>query len=60
LPHELGKLPLTYYQTLVDTLRDMRAAEIAAARGEDDVIDVDVDAMIRKGRRAGFGVSDDR
>ena len=56
LPHELGQLPLTYYQTLVDALRDMRAAEDAPIT-EDDALDIDVDAMIRKGRRTGFGAS---
>jgi len=54
----LGKLPLTYYQTLVDTLRDIRAAENEATSGDGDILDVDVDAMIRKGRRTGFGASE--
>jgi len=40
----------------VDALRDMRAAEDAPIT-EDDALDIDVDAMIRKGRRTGFGAS---
>jgi len=34
----------------------MRAAEDAPIT-EDDALDIDVDAMIRKGRRTGFGAS---
>jgi len=57
LPHELGKLPLTYYQTLVDMLRSMRAAESQTSE-DNEVLDVDVDALVRKGRRSGFGASE--
>lgn len=56
MPHELGKLPLTYYQTLVDMLRSMREAENQTS-GDDEVLDVDVDALVRKGQRSGFGAS---
>jgi hypothetical protein len=59
LPHEFGHLPLTYFQTLVD--RTASTGDPAPARSDtadenDDVKVVDVDALIRKGQRAGFAV----
>lgn len=60
MPHELGKLPLTYYQTLVNHLREETASS-QPRNGDDDenedVVSVDVDALIRKGQTTGFGVS---
>lgn len=67
MPHELGKLPLTYYQTLVnhvqDTLRPTRTDETPKGEGtfsssdvddSDGVVSVDVDALIRQGRTVGI------
>lgn len=59
MPHELGKLPLTYYQTLIDHFRE-EAASSQTRNGDDDenegVVSVDVDSLIRKGQTTGFGV----
>jgi hypothetical protein len=57
LPHELGRLPLTYFQTLFEaTLED--APQPPTRNGDDgeneDAVSVDVDALIRKGQRQGF------
>jgi hypothetical protein len=59
LPHEFGRLPLTYFQTLVDRLAAHDARENSPARNgsghdDEDVELVDVDALIRKGQRKGF------
>ena len=59
LPHEL-RIPLTYFQTLVDFLREEQTATPPTRNGDDgeneDVVSVDVDELIRKGKRSGFGV----
>ena len=57
LPHELGSLPLTYFQTLYDAVVEA-SKPLTRNGGEDeneDVLSVDVDELIRKGQRTGFG-----
>jgi hypothetical protein len=52
----MGRLPLTYFQTLFEATLD--TAEPPTRNGGDDenedVVSVDVDALIRKGQRIGF------
>jgi hypothetical protein len=50
------RIPLTYFQTLVEFFD-----ETAPARNDDgdengDVVSVDVDDLVRKSQRSGFGV----
>lgn len=55
----MGKLPITYFQTLVETLGALDEASVPPTRngddGETDAVSVDVDALIRKGQKTGFG-----
>lgn len=64
-PHELGRLPLTYYQTLVLGISEQPAAA-KGPKGEgrfdvddvddaDQVVDIDVDELIRQKRIVGTG-----
>lgn len=57
LPHELGRLPLTYFQTLFEATLE-EASEPQSRNGDDDenedVVSVDVDELVRKGQRSGF------
>ena len=59
LPHELGRLPLTYFQTLFDASTASAGTPPARTDGDDatDVVSVDVDELIRKGQRSGFGAT---
>lgn len=56
LPHDLGPLPLTYFQTLFEA--SLEAAPPPTRNGgendNEDVLSVDVDDLIRKGQRSGF------
>lgn len=58
LPHELGRLPLTYFQTLFEASQETAFQQPPATRngddGETDAVSVDVDELIRKGQRDGF------
>jgi len=61
LPHEFGRLPLTYFQTLVDQLVAHNEREYGPTRNgsgldDDDEELVDVDELIRKGQAQGFKV----
>jgi hypothetical protein len=59
LPHEFGRLPLTYFQTLVENTytSPKTVSPTRNDSGDDDGVElVDVDELIRKGRRNGFGV----
>ena len=56
LPHELGPLPLTYFQTLFEAaVEEASPPTRNGGEGEnEDVLSVDVDELIRKGQRSGF------
>lgn len=56
LPHELGNLPITYFQTLVERLvaQNRPQSRNDSAGDGTELADVDVDALIRKGQREGF------
>lgn len=57
LPHELGRLPLTYFQTLFEATLETAPEPPTRNGGDDeneDVVSVDVDDLIRKGQRQGF------
>lgn len=69
MPHELGRLPVTYYQTLVNHLLDQSKPTSSGEGGVGDggtfrsedvddegrVVDVNVDDLIRQGRVKGIG-----
>jgi hypothetical protein len=53
LPHEFGALPLTYFQTLVDTVytpAEVKPEQEADSVDEDGLKAVDVDELIRTGQ----------
>jgi hypothetical protein len=61
-PHELGRLPLTYYQTLVLGITESAPKSKSEDEGEfdlddvddtDKVVEIDVDELIRQKRITG-------
>lgn len=60
MPHEFGKLPITYFQTLLDHMtRQHRGSPVTRSDtgDETDVEVVDVDDLIRKGQLAKAGTN---
>jgi len=64
-PHELGRLPLTYYQTLVESISAPVGAssnpkgsgrlDLDEVDDAEKVVEIDIDEMIRQGRVKGAG-----
>jgi hypothetical protein len=59
MPHELGRYPVTYYQTLIDGMNESLAASVVKTHDDssEERSDVDVDELTSKGQRAGFGIT---